>query len=407
MSVTLSAFSRIVLFYATKQQAQVKLRIMRSVRHVSGLPVASEGTLDAAQALTIQVDTRDTDRCEYADPCDINAQCTDGNNGTECRCEFGFEGDGMSCTDLDECQQRSNLCHEHATCVNVPGSFQCVCNDGFVGDGYKSCEEFSLCSISQLFIPCHPLADCYGKGTFGIPTCVCKNGFQGDGRQTCTDVDECAILNGGCHQQCQNLIGTYQCICEKGYSIAPDNSTCLDVDECRDRNGGCNQICVNRPGGFQCKCRQGYQLSKDTVICEDVNECVIGNGACSHTCENLDGSYQCHCPENYRMMADAHNCQDVHCTKPLLIANAASTCTDAYSASNPNCSVSCEKGFFMSSNTLSCSVTGSFIGNAECHDVNECDDDNGGCEKICRNLPGDYQCECPANYELNLSLIHI
>ena len=34
-------------------------------------------------------------------------------------------------------------------------------------------------------------------------------------------------------------------------------------------------------------------------------------------------------------------------------------------------------------------------------DINECDDNNGGCEQICQNTVGSYYCECEEGYELN------
>ena len=35
----------------------------------------------------------------------------------------------------------------------------------------------------------------------------------------CTDIDECSDSNGGCDQQCLNLEGSYECLCEEGYSL--------------------------------------------------------------------------------------------------------------------------------------------------------------------------------------------
>ena len=34
-------------------------------------------------------------------------------------------------------------------------------------------------------------------------------------------------------------------------------------------------------------------------------------------------------------------------------------------------------------------------------DVNECADDNGGCEQMCHNILGSYECTCEMGYELN------
>ncbi|XP_068718781.1 uncharacterized protein [Montipora capricornis] len=37
--------------------------------------------------------------------------------------------------DFDECKAHQDNCGHHATCVNKEGSFECKCNDGFEGDG--------------------------------------------------------------------------------------------------------------------------------------------------------------------------------------------------------------------------------------------------------------------------------
>ena len=54
-------------------------------------------------------------------------------------CEYkdGFEIDGFSCSDIDECI--SNPCDQNAICDNTIGSYDCACFDGFDGDG-MTCE---------------------------------------------------------------------------------------------------------------------------------------------------------------------------------------------------------------------------------------------------------------------------
>ena len=37
--------------------------------------------------------------------------------------------------DIDECKEGSDNCHKYATCTNTIGSFTCKCNVGFEGDG--------------------------------------------------------------------------------------------------------------------------------------------------------------------------------------------------------------------------------------------------------------------------------
>ena len=40
------------------------------------------------------------------------------------------------------------------------------------------------------------------------------------------DVDECSLSNSMCEQQCRNSIGSFQCICVAGYTLASDGSSC-------------------------------------------------------------------------------------------------------------------------------------------------------------------------------------
>ena len=49
-----------------------------------------------------------------------------------------------------------------------------------------------------------------------------------------------------------------------------------------------------------------------------------------------------------------------------------------------------------------CYCSDGFIMNSsgDCEDVDECRDDNGGCDEDCINKPGSYMCACPGGYEL-------
>ena len=50
------------------------------------------------------------------------------------------------CRDLDECQadKEYNFCDGNATCTNTLGSYECDCLDGFEGDGLK-CLDIQEC----------------------------------------------------------------------------------------------------------------------------------------------------------------------------------------------------------------------------------------------------------------------
>ena len=51
------------------------------------------------------------------------------------------------------------------------------------------------------------------------------------------------------------------------YSTPHQNSSSPDIDECSQYNGGCKQECENLIGGFRCKCGPGYVLANDNISC--------------------------------------------------------------------------------------------------------------------------------------------
>ncbi|XP_069582811.1 mucin-4-like [Ranitomeya imitator] len=75
--------------------------------------------------------------------CYINVSC-DPVKGCG-SCPPGLSGDGLHCSDFDECSQ--NLCSANAACRNTLMSYHCTCMDGYIGNGY---ECTSVCG------PCNP-----------------------------------------------------------------------------------------------------------------------------------------------------------------------------------------------------------------------------------------------------------
>jgi len=106
--------------------------------------------------------------------------CDDGNTdigdgcSADCTVEPGYDciGAPSACSDIDECAQKLDNCDENATCTNTPGSFGCVCKPGYAGDGL-TCTNIDDCS----FNPCQNGGTC----TDGISgyTCSCPSGYAG------------------------------------------------------------------------------------------------------------------------------------------------------------------------------------------------------------------------------------
>lgn len=78
--------------------------------------------------------------------------CSNKPGSFDCKCVDGYEGDGRTCLDIDECEliessQPDELvdyrlrygCPLDAICTNWPGSFRCECESGFQNTSNK-CE---------------------------------------------------------------------------------------------------------------------------------------------------------------------------------------------------------------------------------------------------------------------------
>src|SRR5262249_8297632 len=81
--------------------------------------------------------------------CDQKAKCRGKGDPAACTCIDGFPGDGVHCSDIDECADATkNDCDPNAACTNRSGGFLCKCKDGFVGDG-KTCTAVDQCSAAN------------------------------------------------------------------------------------------------------------------------------------------------------------------------------------------------------------------------------------------------------------------
>lgn len=186
---------------------------------------------------------------EAVDPCascSADAYCKQG----VCECKEGFQGDGASCDDIDECAKGQDNCSPDADCTNTAGSFSCACKTGFDGDGFD-CKDVDECADN--LNNCSPVADC--TNTDGGFTCKCKDGFSGDGvtckgskqfGDACMIAEECEsglCLTGPpgmCTITCTQMVA-HDCR-DQGYSGLCIATTQPDVFVCAgDFNGGADK----------------------------------------------------------------------------------------------------------------------------------------------------------------------
>ncbi|XP_078608665.1 uncharacterized protein LOC144880404 [Branchiostoma floridae x Branchiostoma japonicum] len=185
-------------------------------------------------------------------------------------------------------------------------------------------------------------------GTFVQAICHCTDQYRGDYCEK--EVDPCSY-----HPCFPGVECTNNTLLQKGYKcgscppgLVGNGETCEDVSECETGAHNCSQMCRNTAGGFTCHCYTGFQLDEDNT-CIDVDECSFHNkwgNDCDQVygvCTNTPGGYTCSCQDGFIMEQDRSN---------------------------------------------------------RCSDINECLDNNGGCERSCTNTPGSYQCSCGDGYRL-------
>ena len=65
-----------------------------------------------------------------------------------------------------------------------------------------------------------------------------------------SDTNECQTNNGSCEQVCTNSVGSFECSCNQGYSLASDGFNCNGKDW---NNSAIDVICTSQTGVFRCQ----------------------------------------------------------------------------------------------------------------------------------------------------------
>uniref|UniRef100_A0A8D2E3L5 Adhesion G protein-coupled receptor E2 n=1 Tax=Sciurus vulgaris TaxID=55149 RepID=A0A8D2E3L5_SCIVU len=224
----------------------------------------------------------------------------------------------LSRTGAQDSKACASWCPPHSECVNATA---CRCKPGFAAlsgevftDTLEICDDINECE-PPMKVSCGKFADC--QNVEGSYHCVCSPGyallsgaktFTNASENTCQDVDECKqnprICRG--HSTCTNTQGSYTCKCLPGFEFNPrDPKLCTDVNECAPGLNPCHKSthCLNFMGGYRCRCLPGWKPvpgspnGPNTTVCEDVDECGSGRHQCHNStiCRNTVGSYKCHC----------------------------------------------------------------------------------------------------------------
>nr|ACH87536.1 matrilin-like protein [Platynereis dumerilii] len=370
-------------------------------------------------------------KCNATDPA-VLSQNSSAPKYTCGSCPPGYNGDGVSCTDINECTGTNNCDKTNGVCTNTPGSYTCGCKTGYLQDSRKNCVDVDECKTQT---PCDvKTSTC--NNTMGSFVCVCMKGYYMLNGQ-CADIDECKTNQDNCNNattMCSNNPGGFTCECKPGFrkEVAGAN-TCVQIDDCLNAN--CTQRCTDKLQGYDCSCNAGYvpvanepwkcqaaagatcssaevQAScvngtcakpNSTVVCTckntetlvnnicvDKNECTDGTAVCkatTSTCMDKVGGYTCNCKAGYRKDTDGYSCIDVDECK-----NGTASCDRSYGVctnTEGSYSCDCQKGYKLEANN-------------RCSDVDECAASNkGGCDAnygVCTNVPGTYKCECKPGF---------
>uniref|UniRef100_A0A671KYG6 Latent-transforming growth factor beta-binding protein 3-like n=1 Tax=Sinocyclocheilus anshuiensis TaxID=1608454 RepID=A0A671KYG6_9TELE len=253
----------------------------------------------------------DENECD-SEPCG-RGTCINTVGSYRCNCHNGYKPvvhhGKRRCIDVNECS-KPDICGVGGHCTNLHGSYKCECLPGFWSKSRRQplCEDINECSDPSIC----PNEQC--ENTVGSYECIpCQPGYQAQ-RGVCYDVNECqkrgVCLNG----RCENLAGSYRCLCNEGFLPETDSKGCRDINECQDNRLCANGHCINTQGSFRCQCYPGYQPTQEGSHCEDINECERASNCQRGRCINTMGSYRCECQKGY-MLVSGRRCQDIdECT---------------------------------------------------------------------------------------------
>ena len=172
------------------------------------IEVTDNGSPPASSQALVTVNVLRTDPCAIGTAnCDENAVChRQSANSSSCVCNVGYDGDGHSCSDIDECADTLrgtglvSLCN-FGNCTDEIANYSCTCVLGFTG--FDCSIQINEC----LSNPCGR-----GKCTDDVNgyTCSCSDGYTG--RNCEVNIDDCTSTLCGAGT-CVDDVDDYTCQC--------------------------------------------------------------------------------------------------------------------------------------------------------------------------------------------------
>ncbi|VIO88235.1 Uncharacterized protein BM_BM11652 [Brugia malayi] len=254
----------------------------------------------------------DINECESSQEiCHKQSHCINaiGDYICERNCQPGFKVDSRGdCKDIDECALGMHNCTSGVLCKNIPGAFLCeasLCAEGYIRDSSGHCKDVDECDK----LLCGNLKCLNHLGSYN---CICPTSFPND-------------IDGICEETKENLANVKSIRFDENWrTCAPGyyriGETCQDINECIF-NLPCNYECENIEGSYKCLCPEGYTIEQNN--CTDINECLSNPCLTDELCFNQLGSYEClttPCPVDYHLkdqkcIPNCQNCSNL----PIII----------------------------------------------------------------------------------------
>ncbi|XP_065334267.1 protein tolkin [Cloeon dipterum] len=192
------------------------------------------------------------------------------------------------------------------------------------------------------------------------------------------EFDECASANGhDCEQECVNTLGSYYCACKIGYELHSDGKHCIDA------------------------CGGLYAVANGTITSPSFPAFYPGNKHCL---------WEIHAPTQYKITlnftffdleGNNHDCEyDNVEVQSIHLYNVART-HGVYCGSSLPEMITSETNKMRIEFSTDNSVQKTGFAAVFFTDIDECTEQNGGCQHECKNTVGSYECSCYNGFTLH------